>query len=80
MDLDLSIITEFLTVEFLVSALFISIGSFLVFDNWWSYKIAKQTVSWPKTTGTILKSQVKESWHSRKGGTRREWAYDPNIY
>ena len=83
MALDFSMITEFLTVELLVSAIFISVGAFFVFDNWWSYKIAKQTVSWPKTTGTILNSRVTESWRSgrdRRGRMTGELVYSPEIY
>ena len=83
MALDLSMITEFLTVEFLISTIFTSVGSFFVFNNLWSYKIAKQTINWPKTTGTVLNSRVTESWRSRRdsrGRRRGEWVYSPEIY
>lgn len=82
MALDLSMISEFLTVEFLFSAISVLGGTFFAFDHWWSYKIAKQTVKWPKTKGTILYSRVTESWRIRRGRRGimgRERIYSPKI-
>ena len=64
-------------VDFLFPAFVACVGMLAIFGGWEQYKIARRSISWRKTTGIILKSQVIRSQKSKKSS---KWVYSPEIH